>query len=183
MDTDDLRKRLTAEVLQRILSENWFSHDARWFLKVSAEYGFDVGNRLNQTTLKSMAKTEMRRLLEATGYGDIESGVDFAQMVELALAVYFPPPMLVGEVNTVDRDSVKGTITRCLVFDEVRKAGITGIYECACGCRHEGWLEACDLQGQVKIEKSMMRGDPVCEIAVTSISRVPRGEEAGSGGN
>ena len=178
MQTDDLRKKLTPDVLRKILSENWFSHDSRWFLKVSAEYGFEAGNRLNQITLKSMARTEMRRLLEATGCGKIESGEDFARVVELALGVYFPPPMLEGEARTVSHDSVTGVITRCLVFDEVRKAGIIGIYECACGCRHEGWLEACGLRGEVKIGKSMMRGDPQCEIAVTSISRLPgRGED------
>ena len=34
---DELGKKLTPEVRERILRDNWHSHDARWFLKVSQE--------------------------------------------------------------------------------------------------------------------------------------------------
>ncbi len=63
LQADELRKRLTPEIRENVLRENWFAHDARWFLKVSEELGFDAGNRLNQITLRSMAKTYMKRII------------------------------------------------------------------------------------------------------------------------
>jgi hypothetical protein len=43
--------KLTAEQREKILRENWWSHDGRWFLKAAQELGFDVANRLNQKSL------------------------------------------------------------------------------------------------------------------------------------
>jgi hypothetical protein len=171
MHMDELKRRLTPEVRERILRENWHSHDARWFLKVGMECGFEVPNKLNQATLKSMVRTEMRRLLQAVGSPEVKSAGDFAELVGIACEVYFPPPMLEPEVKSIAVDSVAGVIKRCIVHEEVSRAGVAGIYECACGYRHEGWLEACGLRGDVRIVKSMLRGDPACEISVSSVSR------------
>jgi len=57
----EMRKavKLTAEQREKILRENWVSHDGRWFLKTAQELGFDVANRLNQIVIRSMGKTEL----------------------------------------------------------------------------------------------------------------------------
>jgi hypothetical protein len=169
---DELRRNLLPETRERILRENWHSHDARWFLKVGMECGFDLANRLNKVTLRSMARTEMKRLMEAAGCDGAETVEDLTHLVDLACEVYFAPPMLEMEAKATGRDSLAGIVTRCLVQQEVDRAGVRGLYECACGSRHEGWLEACGLTGEVRIVKSMLRGDSRCEVSVTSIARV-----------
>jgi hypothetical protein len=176
VDLNELKGRLSADVRERIIRENWHSHDARWFLKVAVECGFDLANRLNQSTLRSMARTEMRRLIDASGCGPIETTEDLAKVLGLAMEVYFPPPMLEGEAEAVDETSARGTVTRCLVQEEVTRAGVQDLYECACPYRHLGWLEACGYSGKVEIRKSMLRGDLVCEFSITELSRLPDDE-------
>jgi len=167
LQPDELKKRLTPEVRESILRDNWHSHDARWFLKVSQEFGFDVGNRLNQITLKSMAKTDMRRVLEAIDCRKIESLDDVVTVFRIAQELYWPRPMFQGEPRVAGTNSVSVEVTRCPTFEEVKKAGIVGIYQCPCAIRFESWSEACGLGGEAKIVRSIMRGDPVCEITLS----------------
>jgi hypothetical protein len=167
LQPDELKKRLTPEVRESILRDNWHSHDARWFLKVSQEFGFDVGNRLNQITLKSMAKTDMRRVLEAIDCRKIESLNDVVTVFRIAQELYWPRPMFQGEPRVTGTSSVSVEVTRCPTFEEVKKAGIVGIYQCPCAIRFESWSEACGLGGEAKIVRSIMRGDPVCEITLS----------------
>ena len=167
---DELRKKLTPEVREKILRDNWHSHDARWFLKVSQELGFDVANRLNQITLKSMCKTDMKRILQATECHEINTVEDFVVVATIGADLYFPPPILEVDIKAIDKESALVTITRCPTFEEVKKAGIVGLYECTCWIRFESDLEACNLNGTAKIQRSMMQGDSICEIFLSSIS-------------
>lgn len=170
IEPDKLRERLTPEVKAQLLRENWASHDARWYLKVGLECGFAVANKLNKDAVRSIGRTEIKRLLEATQSSEIKTAEDFIKIQKIACEVYFPPPMLEGEIKVTGEDSFVGITTKCYGFEEVRKAGGTKTYECACGARHEGWLAACGLKGEVRILRSMMQGDPVCEISISSIS-------------
>jgi len=172
LQPDELRKRLTPEVRENILRDNWHSHDARWFLKVSQELGFDVGNRFNQITLRSMAKTDMKRVLQAIDCQTIESPDDVATVFEIAQDLYFPRPMFEGEIKVAATDSVMVTIKRCPTLEELKKAGAIGVYQCTCGIRFESWLAACGLSGVASILRSMMRGDSLCEVSLSSISRL-----------
>jgi len=167
---DELRKKLTPEVRERILRDNWHSHDARWFLKVSQELGFDVANRLNQITLKSMCKTDMKRILQATESREINTVEDFIVVVKIGADLYFPPPTLEFDIKAMDKESALITFTRCPTYEEVKKAGIVGLYQCTCWIRLESDLEACNLNGRATIQKSMMQGDSICEISLSSIS-------------
>jgi len=170
-EADELRARLTPELMADIMRANWHSHDARWFLKASVECGFDVANRLNKATIRSMARTEMMRLLEAMQCGEVRDMEDFARIANIACEVYFPAGMFEGGTEALGKDAARGIVRSCFVFEEVRRAGVTGVYECACGCRHEGWLAACGLDGKVEIVRSMMRGDPYCEVLASSVGR------------
>ena len=172
LQPDELKNRLTPEVKENILRDNWHSHDARWFLKVSQELGFEVGNRFNQITLRSMAKTDMKRLLEAVGCQRIESPHDFATIFQIAQELYFPAPIFEGGFKVTGTDSAMVTVERCPTFEEVKKAGVIGIYQCTCAIRFESWLAACGLGGRASILQSMNRGDPLCKVSLTSISRL-----------
>ena len=167
LQADELNKRLTPEVRESILRDIWHSHDARWFLKVSQELGFDVGNRLNQITLRSMARTDMRRVLEAVNWPKIEGPDDVVTVFQIAQELYFPRPLFQVEPKVTGADSIRTNITRCRTFEEVKKAGIVGIYQCPCAIRFESWSEACGLGGKANILRSMMRGDPVCEVSLS----------------
>ena len=167
---DELRKKLTPEVREKILRDNWHSHDARWFLKVSQELGFDVANRLNQITLRSHNKTDLKRILQAIDCREIENANDIAMIFEIGADFYFPRPILESEIKAKSTDSVVITVRRCPIFEEVNKAGIIGLYECTCWIRFESWLEVCGFDGEVKIQTSMMRGDSICEILLSSIT-------------
>ncbi len=176
---DELRKRLPPEVRAEIMRDNWISHDARWFLKVGTECGFETANKLNKAILKSMAKTEMRRLMNATGCGEIGDAEELVELVNIAFDVYFPPSMIDWVSKATGKDSIVGIVNRCYVHEEVKRAGVTGMYECACGHRLEGWLAACDLKGEVRIVKSLMREDPICEVLGTSICRLTDDRKSG----
>lgn len=167
---DELRRKLTPKVREGILRDNWHSHDARWYLKVALECGFDVANKLNKDAAKSMGRTEMKRLLDAIGSGEVSTAEDFARAIEIVSELYYPPPLLEGEIKVTGGDSLTCITTKCYGFEEVRKAGGLGTYECACGHKSEGWLEGCGLKGEVSILRSMMHGDPFCEMSVSSIS-------------
>ena len=173
LQPDELRRKLNAEVRENILRNNWFSHDARWFLKVSQELGFEAGNKLNQITLRSMAKTDMKRILQAVDCQTIESPDDVATIFQIALELYFPRPMFEGEFKATDTDSTMVTVKRCHTLEEAKKAGVIGVYQCPCAIRFESWLAACRYGGVTNIQRSMMRGDPLCEISLSSISRLP----------
>ena len=66
------RVKLTDEERRKILKENWFSHDGRWFLKAAQELGFDVANRQNQIVARSMGKTEAKRFLIDANFGEVK---------------------------------------------------------------------------------------------------------------
>ncbi len=167
---DELGKKLTPEVRERILRDDWHSHDARWFLKVSQELGFDVANRLNQITLRSHTKTDLKRILQAIECKEVENTNDIATIFKIAADLYFPRPMLEIETKEISTDSIAIVINRCPTFEEVKKAGIIGLYGCPCWIRFESWLDVCGFNGKVEIQTSMMQDDSICEILLSSIS-------------
>ena len=93
IEPDKLRERLTPEVITQLLCYNWASHDARWYLKVGLECGFAVANKLNKDAIRSIGRTEIKRLLEATQSSEIKTAEDFINIQKIACEVYFPPPM------------------------------------------------------------------------------------------
>lgn len=155
--------KLTAEQRETILKENWFSHDGRWFLKVAQELGFDVANRLNQIVARSMGKTEAKRFLTESNFGEVKKIEDLQYIFTEGCRLYYPKEHEF-EFKIVDKNTIVGTVTRCVAFDGVKKAGVTDFYQCGCMARHGAWLEAFGLDGEAFIRKSMMKGDNVCEV-------------------
>lgn len=162
-------KSLTSDQRERLLREVWWLHDARWFLKVAQEYGFEVANKLNKITVRSMGKTELRKFIAEIAFSEVKSIEDFNRISKIAYEFYFPQPYYESEVKIRNENSGLCVVTKCYVLDNVKKAGVTDLYDCACDFRIKGWLEACNLEGEVKILKSMKKGDPVCEILVSLI--------------
>jgi hypothetical protein len=155
--------KLTAEQREKILKENWFSHDGRWFLKVAQELGFDVANRLNQIVARSMGKTEAKRFLIESNFGEVKKIEDLQYLFTEGCRLYYPKEHEF-EFKIMDKNAILGIVTRCVAFDAVKKAGATDLYQCSCATRHGAWLEAFGLDGEAFIRKSMMKGDDICEI-------------------
>lgn len=155
--------KLTPEQREKILKENWISHDARWFLKVAQELGFDVASRLNQIVIRSMGKTEAKRFLRESGFGEVRKIEDLLYIFEEGCRLYYPEEHEY-EFKIMDKNTILGIVTRCIVFDAVKKAGVTDLYQCGCMTRHGAWLEAFGLDGEAFMRKSMMKGDNVCEL-------------------
>lgn len=155
--------KLTAEQREKILKENWFSHDGRWFLKVAQELGFDVANRLNQIVIRSMGKTEAKRFLKESNFGEVKKIEDLLYIFNEGCRLYYPKEHEY-EFKIIDKNTILGIVTKCIAFDGVKKAGVTDFYQCGCMTRHGAWLEAFGLDGEAFIRKSMMKGDNVCEV-------------------
>lgn len=139
---------LTPEQRENILRDIWILHDARWFLKSIGEFGFDTATKLNLTVVKSIGKTEIKRLVAATDYGKINNIEDFKAIMEIAAAVYFPEEHKY-ELKVLDKNSFLGHVLECYVYKNVSKAGTTDIYQCAAKPRFESWLEAFGLEGEI----------------------------------
>jgi hypothetical protein len=167
-------KRLPGDQREKLLREVWWLHDARWFLKVAQEYGFEVANKLNKITVRSMGKTELKKLLSEVGFGEVKGIEDFDRISKIVYGFYFPRPYYESVVKVINENSGLCVVAKCYVLGNVKKAGVTDLYDCACDFRIKGWLEACNLEGEVKILKSMKKGDPTCEILVSSIRPVKK---------
>ena len=158
--------KLTSEQREKILKENWFSHDGRWFLKVAQELGFDVANRLNQIVARSMGKTEAKRFLKESNFGEVKKIEDLQYIFTEGCRLYYPKEHEF-EFKIVDKNTILGKVTTCIAFDAAKKAGVTDVYQCGCMARHGAWLEAFGLDGEAFIRKSMLKGDDFCEVVCT----------------
>lgn len=154
--------KLTAEQREEILRDNWNSHDARWYLKVAQELGFDVANRLNHIVIRSMGKTEMKRLAQAVGAEKVRDVQELLEVFDLMMELYFPQQVYRQRIEHKKR--FRSTVAKCFVAEMVLQAGAADVYDCACAARFEGWLAALGLEGGVSIERSMLWGEPTCEI-------------------
>jgi len=154
---------LIPEQREKILRDIWILHDARWFLKSIGEFGFDTATRLNLTVTKSMGKTEIKRLMAETNYGEIENIEDFKAIMEIAAALYFPEEHKY-ELKILGKDSFLGHVLECYVYKNVSRAGATAIHQCAAKARFDSWLEAFGLEGEVITEKNTNNCNGTCKI-------------------
>ena len=58
---------MAAKERERILRQNWWGHDGRWFFHVASELGFSKANRMNMAINRAVGKMEMRNFLTASG--------------------------------------------------------------------------------------------------------------------
>lgn len=74
-------------------------------LKIHRRIWFDTATKLNLTVVKSIGKTEIKRLLAQTDYAEIKNLEDSIAIIEIAADLYFP-----GEhkykIKVLDRNSL-----------------------------------------------------------------------------
>jgi hypothetical protein len=115
-------------------------------LKIHRRIWFDTATKLNLTVVKSIGKTEIKRLLAQTDYAKIKNLEDSMAIIEIAADLYFPGEHKY-EIKVLDRNSLLGHVLECYVHKNVSKAGFTDIYQCAAKTRFDPWLEAFGLEG------------------------------------
>ena len=154
---------LTTEQKEKLLRSIWLLHDGRWFLKSAEQLGFDVATKLNLAVVKSIARTEIRQLLAATGFGEVRNMRDLQALMEIAADLYFPEEHKY-EFETVDDNTFIGHVLECYVYQMVSKAGTTAIHQCAGKLRFDSWCQAMGLDAEVTNEKDASNCGGTCEI-------------------
>ena len=165
--TLDLRERydIPTDVQRFILQVCWAQHDAQWFLKSKNKFGIERANELNQGVVFSMGKIEARHVLSALNIQkySIKSIYEVFKIINTFMYVFFPGIMDFQLVPLSDSEGV-GIVTRCYVWEEVKKSRGEAEYICACNFRHRGWLEAMDVKGKILPVKRVPDGDDLCEF-------------------
>ncbi len=154
---------LTPGQREKLLRDIWIAHDGRWFLNIVQELGFDMANKLNHAVIKSLGKTEIKRLIGETRSGEIKDVENFKALLDIACGLYMPEEHKY-EIKILDETSVLGHVLQCYVFKNVSKAGATDYFRCAAKSRFAGWLEACGLKGVVSAEKDADSCNGTCDI-------------------
>jgi hypothetical protein len=130
---------------KELLRSCWYSHDARWYTAVAGEFGLEAANRLNKRVCRGLGEVEMHRLVRALGIAAPTTVQELVQVVEVAFRVFAPPPLTQLEIRVVDDHSYEAWIKRCFIHENVTKAGIAPLYDCAAGDRLQGWHDALGL--------------------------------------
>lgn len=155
--------KLTPEQKEKLLRNIWLLHDGRWFLKSVMQFGFDTATRLNLEVVGSIGKTEMKQLLDETGFGEVRNIDDLKSLMEIASPLYFPEEHKY-EFEVVDDKTFVGHVLECYVHKMVSKAGTTDIHQCAARLRFDSWLKAMNFDGEVVNEKDTNNCNGTCDI-------------------
>ena len=152
--------------LFEMVRKNWMSHDARWQMAVVNEFGWELGNKLNQDVIKQMAKTMIYRYLKFTKITKLENIEEFVKIWNQVVDLFWPShENYKFFINSPTEIQV--IISKCPVYDSVRTAGVADKYECACNDFREGLFSALGLEFTQGISKCLINGDDICEINVS----------------
>jgi len=155
--------KLKNETREKTLRDMWVSHDSRWFIKVIGECGFDVANKLNLEVMKSIGKTEMKRLLAELDMGKIDNAEKLKKIFEMAVELYLPSEHQY-KFEIQDNDTVLGKVIKCFIYSFLEKAGTTGIYQCPGKTRCDSWLQVCGINGESIADKTAQNCNGNCTI-------------------
>jgi hypothetical protein len=145
---NDLLRRLSSSEREALLIKCWMSHDARWFMAVSQEYGIEVANRLNQIAAREVGKAETRRIVRALRLPPATT-VDDLLFTQEALIGLVGPELLEYGVFRVDDSGSEVHVQRCFASENAARAGIADRYECGIFARILGWLDALEVTCQM----------------------------------
>ncbi len=136
---------LSPEERESFIRSCWYAHDARWFSAVAQEFGLEAANKLNKRACRALGEAEMRRLIRALNIPKPTTVQELVQVVEAAFRIFVPPPLHQLEIRAVDDHSYEVWIKRCYIYENVTKAGIAPLYDCAAGDRLQGWHDILGL--------------------------------------
>jgi hypothetical protein len=154
--------RLDAETRSRLLRECWWAHDGQWFLKSASALGLEAAMALNEDTIESMGRIEMRRLHAALGAPAVHGAADLLPLVLEAQELIGIPAG--GEMD--GGQSFVLDVRDCLVWPMTEAAGLE---LAAPGCRGSlrrrlGWATVFFPVERIAWTREAGRpdGDPAC---------------------
>lgn len=157
---------LSSDDREKILRQNWWGHDGRWYMFVAKELGFDRANEMNMKINKAVGKLEIKNLAAVSSIREDSIRQNLVDFLKTNLQLCAKDVFTLKDFRSEGEDIVL-KVSRCPAHSGTRKAGYMDDYQCACFKRCEGWLEAIGLNCRSFVRKSLMKGDGVCEIVMT----------------
>jgi hypothetical protein len=158
-------KELSSEKRERILRQNWWGHDGRWFYHVASEFGFTKANQMNMAINRTVGKMEMRNFLSASGIFGAEIQQHMLDILKSNMEMCAADVFSI-RYFTQEGDTFTLVIDECAAHTGTVKAGYAEEYECACFKRCEGWLDGMGIRGSAHIAASLLNSDNHCKIAM-----------------
>jgi hypothetical protein len=158
-------KALPSKERERILRQNWWGHDGRWFFHVASELGFSKANQMNKAINRAVGKMEMKNFLAASSLSGFEIQQSMLDILKANLEMCAADVFSIRHFRQAG-DTFTLVIDECAAHTGTVRAGYGGDYECACFRRSEGWLDAMGIRGSVRIAASLLKGDSHCKISI-----------------
>ena len=162
----DVLSTISEEDKFKMMSKNWLSHDARWQIGSVRYLGWNKANKLNQAVTKQIAKVLMLRMMKALNISEVKN-IDQLNLL-LGSTTYFN--FLIHPstwyMKTISNEEYELVMEKCFTFENIRRVGATGDYECACFSLREGFFEALNIEMEQTCQKSLMKGDNKCKICI-----------------
>jgi len=132
-------KALPTKERERILRQNWWGHDGRWFFHVASELGFPKTNQMNMAINMAVGKMEIKNFLMASGLSGIEIQQYMPDILKANLEMCGADVFSIRYFKQAG-DTFTWVIDECAAHTGTVKSGYAGDYECACFKRIEGWI-------------------------------------------
>jgi hypothetical protein len=159
------------DLLLALTRKNWMSHDARWQMTIVCEFGWEMGNKLNQIVIKQMGKTMMQRLKKNIEMPAIRT-IKNLQKIWVEASELFWASHSKDIFSFPTENEVKITVHECKTNTNVRKAGVENEYQCGCFALREGIFDALSIKSQQSVRKCLKDGDNCCEISI-KVEKLP----------
>lgn len=165
-DMDALDK-IDKRDLKELLSKNWMTHDAMWFLHTYQQVGIEKANKINLAAIDAMCAFEARRLKRALGFENeqfdtFQSVADFMkQSFDLIRADFMTFSWTAPETNILQWEWEKDS---CFAYEGMTRIGVLDRYQCGIIRRMEGWIRSLEVDYRIEpqIEKCIMPEKGAC---------------------
>ena len=148
---DDVPRKEVTDLLNKC----WMTHDGMWFFHCLEEFGIETTNRLNKSSIKSLAAMEVQRLRRLLGFDtDIDNFPDFKRFFRGA-AHYMIPDFMNGSFDFPRKNHMSWVFkeNRCFAYKGIKRLGVIEDYECGVLYRIKCWIEAlgmtCDTTPEI----------------------------------
>jgi len=148
-----------------MVRNNWMSHDARWQMLIVKNYGWDIGNKLNQEAIKQMGHVMIYRMMNALDISKVENPDELINLMLSVITLNYPTHQE-GEFKMLveSRSSIKIQGHYCSIHENIKKVRAEDKYDCGCFPLREGFFNALQLEVKQECSKCLMKGDDECII-------------------